>query len=80
MEQNLDKEEIWMGCTPGFLDEIKEQAIKMAYDLGFRKVNWILTGGVITTHGTECFLYIRIFAGMNQADIRNPLRYLLITL
>lgn len=50
-EQKLDKTEIWMGCTPRFSEEIKEEAIQLAYGLGFQKVNWIPAGGVITTHG-----------------------------
>lgn len=50
-EKKLDRDEIWMGCTKGFSNELKEEAIKAAYDFGFKKVNWIMTGGVITTHG-----------------------------
>lgn len=50
-EQELLREEIWMGCTYGFSDELKNDAINTAYELGFKKVNWLNTGGVITTHG-----------------------------
>lgn len=50
-EQNLDRQELWMGCTNGFSDELKKEAITTAYEMGFQKVNWIKTGGVITTHG-----------------------------
>lgn len=50
-EQKLDRQEIWMGCTNGFSTELKEEAMKVAYELGFQKVNWLMTGGVITTHG-----------------------------
>ena len=50
-DKNLDRQEIWMGCTNGLSDELKEEAINTAYSLGFQKVNWISAGGVITTHG-----------------------------
>lgn len=50
-ENNLDRQEIWMGCTNGFSDELKEEAMNLGRELGFQKVNWIKTGGVITTHG-----------------------------
>lgn len=50
-EQELNRQELWMGCTNGFSDELKEEAINTAKELGFQKINWIQTGGVITTHG-----------------------------
>ena len=50
-EQNLDREEIWLGSTIGFSEELKGEAIKTAKELGFQKVNWFTAGGVITTHG-----------------------------
>ncbi len=50
-EKNLDRQEIWMGSSNGFSDELKKEAINTAYELGFQKVNWISAGGVITTHG-----------------------------
>lgn len=50
-EENLNRQELWMGCTNGFSDELKEEAISAARELGFQTVNWIRTGGVITTHG-----------------------------
>ncbi len=50
-EHNLDRKELWMGNTNGFSAELKEKAITLAHELGFEKVNWMLTGGVITTHG-----------------------------
>ncbi|WP_426350557.1 DegV family protein [Alloiococcus sp. CFN-8] len=50
-EKNLDRQEVWMGSSIGFSDELKEEAINAAYGLGFQKVNWISAGGVITTHG-----------------------------
>lgn len=50
-EQKLDPSELWMGCSPYFAEETKNEAIAIAHKLGFQKVNWIYTGGVITTHG-----------------------------
>ena len=50
-EQNFDRQEVWMGCTNGFSEELKADAIEIAKELGFQKVHWIMTGGVITTHG-----------------------------
>lgn len=50
-KETLDREEIWLGHTTGFSDELKEIANQTVRELGFKKVNWITTGGVITTHG-----------------------------
>ena len=47
----LDREEVWLGCTPGFSQELMELAEKCAYEQGFKKVSWIHAGGVITSHG-----------------------------
>jgi len=57
-QKNYDKEEIWLGCSIGFSDELKEEAIQIVKDAGFKTVNWISTGGVITTHGgPNAFLF-----------------------
>ncbi len=50
-DYNLDRKEVWMGNTSGFSAELKEKAIALAHKLGFEKVNWMIAGGVITTHG-----------------------------
>lgn len=50
-EHDLNKDEIWLGSTIGFSDELKEEIIQLAHELGFKKVNWLTAGGVITTHG-----------------------------
>ena len=42
---------VWLGCTPGFSQELMELAEKCAYEQGFKKVSWIHAGGVITSHG-----------------------------
>ena len=50
-EENLVLDELWLGCTYGFSNELKEKAIEFAYSLGYKKVNWMYAGGVITSHG-----------------------------
>lgn len=50
-EHRFEQKEIWMGFTTGFEDELKKEAMELAKELGFEKVNWIKVGGVITTHG-----------------------------
>lgn len=50
-EQELDKEEIWLVWAPGLDEAIKKEAEETAYACGVKKVTWIKTGGVITTHG-----------------------------
>ena len=50
-ENMFDKKEVWFENTIGFSDDLKEEATKIAYELGYEKVNWITAGGVITTHG-----------------------------
>ena len=50
-EKQLDREEVWLGCTPGFSEELMDLAEKCAYEQDFKKVRWIHAGGVITSHG-----------------------------
>lgn len=50
-EQQLDLEEIWLISTPRLSEEVKELAEAAAVQCGARKVSWVSTGGVITTHG-----------------------------
>ncbi len=47
----LEREELWAVITPGFTDDLKALVEKTAGELGFRQVNFIPSGGVITTHG-----------------------------
>ena len=51
LDNDLDREEIWLIRTPRMDETIITSAEEMARSLGFRKVTWIRTGGVITTHG-----------------------------
>lgn len=50
-EQQLDLEEIWLIYAPGLSEEVKELAESAAKNCGAKKVTWVRTGGVITTHG-----------------------------
>ena len=50
-EENLDRKEIWLGNSPGFSEELKAEVIEEAKKLGFEKIHWTKTGGVITSHG-----------------------------
>ncbi len=50
-EYSLGGEEIWLESSTGFSDDLKADAIETVKELGFKKINWIKAGGVITTHG-----------------------------
>lgn len=49
-KEDLNREELWLIWTPGFPDEVRTAVDEAAKDLGFRKVSWFKSGGVITTH------------------------------
>ena len=49
-EHRLEKEELWLIRSPRFPDAIRAGAQHTALSLGFRKVTWVETGCVITTH------------------------------
>ena len=61
-ENALEREELWMGHTPGFTEELKQKANALAQELGFQMIHWIHTGGVITTHGGSNAFCIAGFA------------------
>lgn len=50
-EKDLAPEEIWLIWAPGLDEEIKKQAETAARECGVKKITWVKTGGVITTHG-----------------------------
>lgn len=50
-EKNLKTSELWLIRTPGLEDEIIRETEKAALACGVKKVTWVKTGGVITTHG-----------------------------
>ncbi len=48
----LDRnEKLWIVCTVGLPDEVKEIVSQTAKECGFEKLEWIQAAGVITTHG-----------------------------
>lgn len=48
---DLDREELWLVYTSGLADEVREAVAVTAKEYGFRNLQWIKAGGVITTHG-----------------------------
>ena len=50
-EKNLDLEELWLISSPGLDEEVIKKAEDEAFSCGAKKVSWVKTGGVITTHG-----------------------------
>ena len=50
-EQGLSSDELWLIQTPGLDAEIIKQAEETALACGVKKITWVKTGGVITTHG-----------------------------
>lgn len=46
----LDRRELWLIWAPRFPEELKKSLEETARGLGFEKVTWIKTGGVITSH------------------------------
>lgn len=51
MENQLDREEIWLICAPGLEEETKTLCEEAVKSCGVKKITWVKTGGVITTHG-----------------------------
>lgn len=47
----LQKDCLWLVHTIGLSDEVKAVVESTTKECGFEKVQWILAGGVITTHG-----------------------------
>lgn len=47
----LEKDELWLIWAPGFPEELCDPVEQSARKQGFRQINWVKTGGVITTHG-----------------------------
>ena len=48
---DLKRDRIWFVHTVGLSDDVRKAAEKAAEECGFSSVQWILAGGVITTHG-----------------------------
>lgn len=65
-ENGLERELLWAVVTPGFTEDLKQVVRGAAEDLGFRAVEFIPSGGVITTHGGPSALGI---AGYRPVDL-----------
>lgn len=50
-EKRFVPDELWLIKTPGLDGEIIKQAEETAHACGIKKVTWVKTGGVITSHG-----------------------------
>jgi len=50
-EVKPDKKVLWLGNTPGFPKNLKQEVLDKVKEMGFETVYWVNTGGVITTHG-----------------------------
>ena len=48
---HLNRDILWMVYTIGLPDEIRTAAEHTAAECGFKQVQWMQAGGVITTHG-----------------------------
>lgn len=49
--KDYDKEDIWLNEGPGFAQELKNTLEEIAKKFGFKNINWVKTGCVITIHG-----------------------------
>lgn len=61
-EYQLDRKNLWIVYVTGISDEVKNTAYETAKSLGFENVQWVLCGGVITTHGGPAAIGIAGFA------------------
>lgn len=50
-EQGLALDELWLICSPRMPAKVREKAEEAAKKCGAKKVTWVQTGCVITTHG-----------------------------
>ena len=50
-EQKLNLDEIWLICSPRMSEEVRQKAERAALDCGAKKITWVQTGCVITSHG-----------------------------
>lgn len=49
--KNLDKKEVYLLWSIGLSETVRKLAEDKAKKIGFEKIRWMQTGGVITTHG-----------------------------
>ena len=50
-EQKLNLDEIWLICSPRMSEEVRQKTERAALDCGVKKITWVQTGCVITSHG-----------------------------
>lgn len=50
-EQQLALDELWLICSPGMSEKVRKKAEDAAAGCGVKKITWVQTGCVITTHG-----------------------------
>ena len=50
-EHPLDRAEVFLSTTIHFTKELKQKLLDTIKNFGFRKINWLSCGGVITCHG-----------------------------
>ena len=58
----LRRDELWCVYTIGISEEVKQAVAKAAEECGFKGIQWIQAGGVITTHGGPAAFGIAGFA------------------
>lgn len=68
-KENLVKEHLWLLWSIGLSLEVRHMAEEAAMKLGYKKITWIKTGCVITTHGGPGAFGIAGFA--EELDMNN---------
>lgn len=61
-EYKLDRKNLWIVYVTGISDEVKNTAESAAKECGFENIQWVLAGGVITTHGGPAAIGLAGFA------------------
>ena len=61
-ENNLDRKNLWIIYATGLSDEVRNAAEITAKECGFEQIQWLMTGGVITTHGGPAAIGVAGFA------------------
>ena len=57
------KDKMYLGCTPGFSDQLKKAAEQAAKAEGFKQLIWVKAGCVITCHGGKGAFGVVGFSG-----------------
>lgn len=59
---HLDRKSLWIAYGVGIHDDVKNAAYDAAMVCGFENIYWVMTGGVITTHGGPAAIGIAGFS------------------